>query len=110
MLSISEPLEVLEFWSNHFIAIIISSSQRDDFYTTVMHRYWQAVMTSFGQELLGGHGFSLIPPEGLHAIIFSNPWLLLPTKSMVTYARKQSRSAIFEWQRKEKGWYLYAGV
>ena len=99
-----------EFWSKHFIAIIISGSQRDDFYTTAMHRYWQAVMTSFGQELLGGHGFSLIPPEGLHAIIFSNPWLLLPTKSVVAYARKQSRSAIFEWQRKEKGWYLYAGV
>ena len=28
---------------------------------------------------------------------------------MVAYTRKQSRSAIFEWQAKEKGWYLYAG-
>ena len=45
-------------------------------------------MISFDQELLGGRGFSLIPPEGLHAIIFVNPCLLLPTKSMVAYARK----------------------
>ena len=28
---------------------------------------------------------------------------------MVAYARKQSRSAIFKWQEKEKGWYLYVG-
>ena len=28
---------------------------------------------------------------------------------MVAYVRKQSRSAIFEWQEKENGWYLYAG-
>ena len=45
-------------------------------------------MTSFGQELLGGHGFSLIPPDGFHAIISANPWLLLPTKFVVAYARK----------------------
>ena len=62
-------------------------------------------MISFGQELLGGHGFSL---EGLHAIIFANPRLLLPTKSVVAYDRKQSWSTIFEWKEKEKGWYLYA--
>jgi len=66
-------------------------------------------MTSFGQELLGGRGFSLIPPKGPRAIISANLQLLLPTKSMVAYARKQSRSAIFEWQEKEKGWYLHAG-
>ena len=65
-------------------------------------------MISFGQELLGGHGFSLIPLEGLHAIIFANPRLLLPTKSVVAYDRKQSWSTIFEWKEKEKGWYLYA--
>ena len=74
-----------------------------------MHKYWQAVITSFGQELLGSHGVSLIPPDNLHAIIFANPRLLLPTKSVVVYARKQSRIAIFEWQKKKKGWYLYAG-
>ena len=73
-----------------------------------MHGYWQAVMISFDQQLLGGYEISLIPPEGLLAIISASPRLLLPTKSMVAYARKQSRSAIFEWQAKEKGWYLYA--
>ena len=64
-------------------------------------------MTSFGQELLGVRGFSLIPPEGLPAIISVNPRLLLPTKFVVAYARKQSKSTIFEWKEKEKGWYLY---
>ena len=63
---------------------------------------------SFGQELLDGCGFSLIPLDGHRAIIFSNPRLLLHTKSVVAYARKQSRSTIFEWQAMEKGWYLYA--
>ena len=57
---------------------------------------------------MGSHGFSLIPPNGLHALISANPRLLLPTKSMVAYARKQNRSTIFEWQVKENGWYLYA--
>ena len=67
------------------------------------------MMTSFRQELLGGQGFALIPPEGLHAIISTNPQLLLPTKFVVAYARKQTRSTIFKGQEKEKGWYLYAG-
>ena len=65
-------------------------------------------MTSFRQELLGSREFFLIPSDGLHAVISTNLRLLLSTKSMVAYARKQSRSAIFEWQAKEKGWYLYA--
>ena len=73
-----------------------------------MHGNWQAVMTSFGQELLGGCGFSLIPPKGLYDIIYANLWLLLPTKSLVAYAWKQSRFVVSEWQEKEKGWYLYA--
>ena len=47
-------------------------------------------MTSFEQELLGSREFFLIPPNGLSAIISANPWLLLPTKSMVAYAKKQS--------------------
>ena len=59
-------------------------------------------MTSFEQELLGSREFSLIPPDGFSAIISANPWLLLPTKSVVAYARKQSRSAIFEWVEKER--------
>ena len=91
------------------MAITIPGSQRKGLCTTTMHRYWQAVITSFGQELLSGCGFSLIPPKGLHANISANPRLLPHTKSMVAYARKQSRPAIFEWQVKEKGWYLYAG-
>ena len=66
-------------------------------------------MTSFGQELLGSCEFSLIPPNSFYAIISTNLWLLLSTKSVVAYVRKQSRFAIFEWQTKEKGWYLYAG-
>ena len=70
--------------------------------------YWQAVMTLFGQELLGSRGLSLIPPVGLHAIISTNPRLLLPTKSVVAYARKQSQIAIFKLRAKEKGWYLSA--
>jgi len=60
----------------------------DDICTTAMHGYWQAVMTSFEQELLGSREFFLIPPDSLHAIIFANPWLLLPTKFVVAYARK----------------------
>ena len=45
-------------------------------------------MTSIEKELLGNYGFSLIPPDGLYAIIFANPRLLLPTKSVVAYVRK----------------------
>ena len=51
-------------------------------------------MTSFGQELLGGHGFSLIPLEGLHVIISTNFRLLLPTKFVVAYARKQMEKKV----------------
>ena len=61
-----------------------------------MHGYWQAVMTSFKKELMGSRGFSLVPSDGLSAIISTNPRLLLPSKSVLAYARKQSRSAIFE--------------
>ena len=77
-----------EFWSKHSTEVTILGSQREVLCTVVMHGYWQAVMTSFGQELLDGGWFSIIPPDVLHAIIFANPWLLLPTKSMVAYARK----------------------
>ena len=30
-------------------------------------------MTSFEEEFLGSRGFSLIPLDGLHTIIFANP-------------------------------------
>ena len=90
-------LSAFEFWSKHFMAVTIPGSQRKGLYTAVMHGYWQAMMTSFGQELLGGRGFSFIPHEGLHAIISANPRQLLPTKSTEAYATKQSRSAILKW-------------
>ena len=53
-------------------------------------------MTSFEQELAGSHGFSLIPLEGLSMVVSPNPWLLLPSKFVLAYARKQNQSAIFE--------------
>ena len=74
-----------------------------------MHGYWQAVMASFEQELLSNHGFSLIPPDGLSVVIFTNPQLLLPTKFVMAYTRKQSRSTIFKWVEKEREWSWYAG-
>ena len=62
-------------------------------------------MTSFEQELLDSHGFSLILPDGLSAIISANPQFLIPTKSMVAYTKKQSQSAIFKWVEEERGWF-----
>ena len=66
-------------------------------------------MTSFEKELMGSRGFSLVPPDGLSAIISANPLLLLPFKSVLAYARKQSCSAIFEWDEEKRGWYWHAG-
>ena len=68
-----------------------------------MHGYWHAVMDSFVAELVGSHGFSLIPPEGLSTVASDNPRLLLPSRSVLAYARKQSQSAIFEWDAEKKG-------
>ena len=65
-------------------------------------------MTLF-EELMGSRGFSFIPPDGLSAVILTNPWLLLPSKSVLAYARKQGRFAIFEWIEEDRGWYWYAG-
>ena len=66
-------------------------------------------MTSFEKEFMGSRGFSLVPPDGLNAIISANPWLLLPSKSMLAYAKKQSRSTIFKWDEEKRGWYWHAG-
>ena len=66
-----------EFWRRHFTAITIPGSQRDGICTVAMNRYWQAVMISFEQELLGSRGFSFIPLDGLNAVISANPRLLL---------------------------------
>ena len=60
-------------------------------------------MTSFEQELMGSRGFSLIPPDGLNAVILVNPRLLLPSKFVLAYPRKQSRSTIFEWVEEDMG-------
>ena len=45
-------------------------------------------MDSFVAELAGSRGFSLIPPEGLSMVVSINPHLLLPSKSVLAYARK----------------------
>ena len=85
-----------EFWRQCFKAITVLGSLWEGFCTPAMHGYWQAVMTSFEQELVGSHGFSLIPPDGLNMVILANPRLLLPSKSVLAYTRKQNPSAIFE--------------
>ena len=85
-----------EFWRQCFRAITALGSLWEGFCTPAMHGYWQAVMTSFEQELVGSHGFSLIPPDGLNMVILANPRLLLPSKSVLAYTRKQNPSAIFE--------------
>ena len=68
-----------------------------------MHGYWHAVMTSFGQELLGSSEFFLIPPNGLHAVISANPQLLLPTKFIVVYVSVNTQFCIHD-LIKEDGW------
>ena len=98
-----------EFWSQRFTTVTILGSLREGLCTHAMHGYWQTVMTSFEKELMGSHGFSLVPPNGLSTIISSNPRLLFPFKSMLAYARKQSQSTIFEWDEEKKGWHWHAG-
>ena len=51
-----------EFWRQHFSAVTVPGSLREGLCTPPMHGYWQAVMTSFEQKLVGSRGFSLIPP------------------------------------------------
>ena len=98
-----------DFWKKRFNAITVPGSLREGVCTFPMHGYWHAVMDSFVAELAGSRGFSLIPPEGLGMVASVNPRLLLPSKSVVAYARKQSRSAIFEWDAEKKGWFWHAG-
>ena len=66
-------------------------------------------MTSFEKELIGSRGFSLVPPDGLSAIISVNPRLLLPSKSVLAYVRKQNRSGIIEWDEEKRGWHWHVG-
>ena len=77
-----------DFWRQRFSIVIVPISLREGLCTPTMHGYWQAVMTSFEQELVGSRGFSLIPPEGLSMVVSPNPRLLLPSKSVLAYARK----------------------
>ena len=58
---------------------------------------------------MGSWGFSLIPPDGLSVVISANLRLLLPSKSVLAYARKQNRSTIFEWVEKDRGWLWHVG-
>ena len=98
-----------EFWRQRFSAITVPGSLREGLCTLPMHGYWHAVMTTFVDELTGSRGFFLIPPDGLGMVVSINPHLLLPSKSVLAYVRKQSWSAIFEWDAEKKGWYWHAG-
>ena len=85
-----------EFWKKRFNAITVPDSLKEGVCTFPMHGYWHAMMDTFVTELAGSRGFSLIPPEGLGMVVSVNHRLLLPSKFVLAYARKQSRSAIFE--------------
>ena len=97
-----------EFWSQHFTAITVPGSLKESLCTLAMHGYWQAVMTSFEKELIGSRGFSLVPPDGLSAIILVNPQLLLPSKSVLAYAKELNWCAIFEWDKEKRAWHWHA--
>ena len=61
-------------------------------------------MTSFEKELVGSHGFSLVPPDGLSVVISVNPRLLLPSKFVLAYTEKQiNQLSLSEMRRKEGG-------
>ena len=77
-----------DFWKKRFNAVTVPGSLREGVCTFPMHGYWHAVMDSFVAELAGSRGFSLIPPEGLGMVALVNPRLLLPSKSVLAYARK----------------------
>ena len=98
-----------EFWSQCFTVVTVPGSLREGLCTPAMHRYWQAVMTSFEQELVGSSNFSLITSNRLSMVILANPRLLMPSKSVLAYTRKQNPFAIFEWDKERKGWYWHAG-
>ena len=77
-----------EFWRQSFSVVTVPGTLRKGLCTSAMHGYWQAVTTTFEQELVGSRGFSLIPPNGLSMVISANPRLLLPSRSVLAYARK----------------------
>nr|POE69882.1 hypothetical protein CFP56_38090 [Quercus suber] len=79
---------------------LVAYDEREITYLAATNVRWLPYLADEGlrEELLGGREFSLVPPEGLHAIISSNPQLLLPTKSVIANARKQNMSTIFKWK------------
>ena len=98
-----------EFWSQCFTTVTVPGSLWEGLCTPAMHGYWQAMTTLFEKELTGSRGFSHFPSNGLSTIISANPQLLLPSKFVLAYAKKQSPSAIFEWDEEKRGWYWHAG-
>ena len=62
-----------DFWRRRFSAVTVPGSLRESLCTPAMHGYWQAVITSFEQELVGSRGFSLIPPKGLGMVVSPKP-------------------------------------
>ena len=84
-----------EFWTQRFNAVTVPGSLREGLCTPPIHGYWHVVMTTFVDELASSRGFSLIPLDGLGMVVSVNPRLLLPSKSVLAYARKQNRLAIF---------------
>ena len=84
-----------EFWRQRFSAVTVPGSLREGLYTPPMHGYLQAVMTTFENKLMGSRDFFLILSDRLSMVISVNPRLLLPSKSVVAYAKRQNRSAIF---------------
>ena len=62
-----------DFWRWRFSAVTVPGSLREGLCTPAMHGYWQAVITSFEQELVGSRGFSLIPPKGLGMVVSPKP-------------------------------------
>ena len=53
-------------------------------------------MTSFCEDIMGSRGFSLMGSEK-YALLSLNPYLLVPIRSVIAYAKKQKSSGIFEW-------------
>ena len=45
----------------------------------------------------------------MHTILSPNPHLLVPSRSIIVYVRKQNRSGRFEWQEKKQGWFWHVG-
>ena len=70
-----------EFWRQRFSVVTVPGSLREGLYTPPMHGYWQVVMTTFVDELVGSRDFSL---NWLTLACFSLPnlfWRMLGDKT-----------------------------